>query len=151
MKLEEINGNEIISFLNEQSKNNDDLCDIGISSGSFVFVSQKIESGKYTLEFIGDYNNWGTEQKIYGNALYIIKDKVWFSLNEPFDGDVTAEELEAILVPWLKIHKFDSNPEVKFKGMIQFAREELCEVTFKDKKLLQKIIDELIEAKSYMK
>jgi hypothetical protein len=76
LDLKLINGNEIIKFLNKQSIDNEDLCDISISPGSFVFESQKIEKDEYLAEgfthsyilnFTGSYNNWGTEQEISGN------------------------------------------------------------------------------------
>ena len=150
--LEKINGNEIIKFLNELSFDDDEnLCDVSIVEGSFVFESQVIKDEKYTLKFTGDYNNWGTHQSIYDNHLHITKNTAWFSLTEPFDGDGTDEALEGVLKPWLEAHEFESSPNIKFSGMIRFAQEQLCLVTFKDKELLQKIIDELIDAKTYMK
>lgn len=151
MNLKEINGSEIIDFLNKETRDNDDLCDISISSGSFVFEEQKVKEGKYTLYFTASYNNWGTEQDITRNALYITKDRVWFSLGEPFEGDGTDDALEEVLSKWLKTHKFDIFLEEKFYALLSDAHEQLPCISIESKKELQKIIDTLVKAQTYMK
>ena len=151
LNLKEINGNEIIDFLNKQSENNEDLCDISPSPGSFVFESQNIKGGKYTLRFTASYNNWGTEQDIPENAVHITKDKAWFSLGEPFEGDGSADALEEVLSKWLKTHKFKQDTEEEFFSLLSYAYEQLPTISPKCKKELQQIIDKLIKAKTYMK
>ncbi len=151
INLREINGYEIIDFLNKESKDNDDLCDISIVKTSFVFEKQKIEEGKYTLYFTASYNNWGTEQDIPENAIYITKDKVWLSLGEPFEGDSTDDALEEVLSKWFKTHKFDSNSEEKFYAMLSTVHEQLPGISFESHKELQKVIDTLVKAQTYMK
>jgi hypothetical protein len=151
INLKEINGNEIIDFLNKESKDNDDLCDISPSPGSFVFESQEFKGSRYTLRFTASFNNWGTDQDIPGNAVHITKDKVWFSLGEPFEGDGSDDALEEVLSKWLKTHKFDSNSEEKFDSILRDVYEQLPGISFESKKELQKIIDTLVKAQTYMK
>lgn len=147
----EINGNEIIDFLNKETENNDDLCDISIVPGSFVFEEQEVEGNKYKLYFTGSYNNWGTHQDIEGNILTIDKDGVRFSLDEPFEGDGTDEALEEVLEKWLKNHKFSNNSEEEFMSLMREVYEKLPEISFTCKKDMQKVIDKLVKAKTYMK
>ncbi|MEK6829112.1 MAG: hypothetical protein AABY15_03215 [Nanoarchaeota archaeon] len=151
LNLTLINGNEIIAFLNKESKDNEDWDDISISSGSFVFEGQRLEKGIYTLGFTGSYNNWGEEQDIDGNYIEISNKGVKVKLMEPFEGDGTDDVLEEALTNWLKTHKFDSNPDKKFIDIVTKAHKELGQVRFTSKKELQQVIDQLIEAKTYMK
>ena len=151
LNLKEVNGNEIINFLNTLSDDNEDLCDISIVFKSFVFESQKTKGDTYTLEFTASYNNWGTDQDIPGNSIIINKKGVKFSLGEPFEGDGTDELLEEVLTGWLKTHKFDTNSEEKFYAILSEAHEQLPGISFEDKKELQKVIDKLIKAKTYIK
>ena len=147
----EINGNEIIDFLNKETRDNDDLCDISPSPDSFIFESQELKGNKYTLRFTASFNNWGTDQDIPGNAVHITKDKVWLSLEEPFEGDGTDRKLSEVLTKWLKTHEFDSFSEEKFYSILSDAYEQLPGISFESKKELQKIIDTLVKAQTYMK
>ena len=70
-KLEQINGNEIIEFLNKQTRDSEDFEDTNICLDSFVFVDQETTETKYRLYFDLDYNNWGTDQTIEGNSITI--------------------------------------------------------------------------------
>ena len=79
------------------------------------------------------------------------KGKVSFCLSEPFDGDGSDEVLEEILTEWLKTHAFNKSPEESFYKLIQESFEELGYIKYSDGKYLQKIIDRLIEAKTYIK
>lgn len=151
LNLEEINGNEIIDFLNKETRDNDELCDISISSGSFVFEEQKIKDGTYTLYFTASFNNWGTEQDIPENAIYITKDKVWLSLGEPFEGDGSDDALEEVLSKWLETHKFDNVYEEKFYALIKDAYEQLPNISVGSNKEMQKVIDTLVKAQTYIK
>lgn len=150
LNLEEINGNEIIDFLNKQRLNNEDLCDISIES--FEFEQQEIKKTFYKLEFTAYYDNWGTEQAYDGNSLLIKKDgSVKFSLSEPFEGDGTDSALEEVLAKWLKKHKFDNTYEEKFYALIKDAYEQLPNISVGSKKEIQKVIDTLVKAKTYIK
>ena len=147
----EINGNEIIDFLNKETRDNDDLCDISISSGSFVFESQEVKGNTYKLYFTASYNNWGTDQDIPGNSINIDKKGVRVWVGEPFEGDGTDETLEEVLEKWLKNHTFDSNSEEKFISLLRDAYETLPEISFTCKKRLQDVINILVKAQTYMK
>lgn len=151
MKIKEINGNEIIDFLNTQSRDNDDLCDISISSNSFVFQSQEVGTN-YELTFKASYNNWGTDQEIPDNIIRINKNgKVIVAVCEPFEGDGTDDALEKVLTEWLKTHVFNTDYEEKFNTLIKQSYEQLRYIKFDSKEDLQEVIDKLIEAKTYMK
>jgi hypothetical protein len=150
-KPEEINGNEIIDFLNKESRDNDKLCDISISANSFVFESQRVDGNSYKLCFTGSYNNWGTLQAISGNSITIDNKGVRISLDEPFDGDGTDEALEEVLTEWLKTHMFDTNTEEKFYNILKDVYEKISVLSYTDKSEMLNIIDQLILAKTYMK
>lgn len=150
LNLEEINGNEIIDFLNKQRLNNEDLCDISIES--FEFEEQETKKTFYKLKFTGYYDNWGTEQAYDGNSLLIKKDgSVKFSLSEPFEGDGTDNVLEEVLTKWLKKHKFDNAYEEKFYALIKDAYEQLPNISVGSNKEIQQVIDTLIKAQTYIK
>lgn len=149
--IKKINGREIIAFLNKQSDDNDEWADISISSGSFKFEEQNLSKDRYTLIFTGSFNNWGEEQEISGNQIRISSKGIEAFLCEPFEGDGTDEVIEEALTKWLKTHKFDANPEKKFYKILEKAFEDLGKVKFADKEELQEVIDQLIEAKTYMK
>lgn len=153
--INEINGQEIIDFLNTISDDNDDfsqynLCDISIVLKSFKFESQQIQNDKYSLSFTADFNNWGTNQEIHGNTLYITKNELWLSLEEPFEGTGTDETLEYILKEWIPNHSFTDQTEL-FYSKVRNVYEKLPDISFSDIKKMSNIITELIEAKSLMK
>jgi hypothetical protein len=152
VNLAEINGNEILEFLNNQIKNNEDLCDVSLE-GPLEFENQKITENGYVLEFSAYYNNWGTHQLIPGMEILITDDRAVLILDEPFDGDGSDEALEEVLVEWLATHKFlpKNVTDVKFEGMIASCREQLLQISVVDTEKLEKIIDELKEARSLMK
>lgn len=150
--VESINGSEILKFLEEQIDDNEDLCDVSVDT-PLEFVSQEVKNGKYTLKFNAYYNNWGTDQLIEDNKLYIENGKVDFRLQEPFESDGSESALEEVLEHWLKTHKFQSKDElsVKWHGMVHFCCESLEQLTFDDTKRMEHIIEELTEARSLMK
>ena len=151
LNLEEINGNEIIDFLNKASMNNKDLTHISMSSNSFVFENQEIEDDSYKLYFTASYNNWGTDEDIKENQIIINKKGVAVYVGEPFEGDGTDDKIEKVLNEWLKTHKFDIFSEEKFYNILREAYEQLPEISFKNKKELQQVINKLINAQTYMK
>ena len=149
--LEAINGNEIIDFLNKETQENDDLCDISISSGSFVFESQEVKGSTYKLYFTACYNNWGTDQDIDRNQIIIDKKGVTVYVGEPFEGDGTDSALEEVLEKWLENHTFNPNPEEEFESILREVYEKLPEISFTCKKEIQKVINKLVKAQTYMK
>ena len=152
INLEEINGNEILEFLNNHLSDNEDLYDISLN-GPLEFENQEITNRCYILEFSAYYNNWGTYQLIPGMEILITDDKVELLLDEPFEGDGSDEALEEVLVEWLATHKFllKNANDLKFEGMIAFCREQLSQISIVDTEKMEKIIDELKEARSLMK
>jgi hypothetical protein len=156
--LKSINGHEILKFLEEQLKDNDDLCDVSVE-GPLEFEGQsfgkcaKTKEPMYTLSFTANYDNWGHDQDIEGNELQITKEGVIFLLQEPFEGDGSDSALEEVLEPWLKTHKFASSEEVfvKWQGMVQFCCEVLEQMSFDDTKRFEHVMEELKEARALMK
>jgi len=91
-----INSHEIIEFLNNQIRDNDELCDISVGT-PIEFVKQSYnKKGLYTLEFNAYYNNWGTEQLIKNNQIYIDEKGVQLILQEPFDIDESTSVLKNV-------------------------------------------------------
>lgn len=154
LDLNAINGSEILEFLSEQLRNNDDLCDVSLN-GPFEFEGQFYDDDKgiYTLYFTAYFNNWGEDQAEGGNSIRITNDSVRVLVGEPFEGDGSDEELENVLREWLKTHEFTSEESIKeiFEYKVNMCKEKLGEVTFKSKGLLDVIINELQEAKKLMK
>jgi len=149
IEIEKINGNEIIKLLNQQTH---EFEDTNICSGSFVFVEQKLSKTNYKLYFVLDYDNWGTNQTIEDNFITIdTKGQMTCHLEEPFEGDGTNEIIEEILTEWIKTHKFSSDPEHEWEGIMKEVYDRLPEIAFNDKKGIQNQIDALIKAKTYMK
>jgi hypothetical protein len=158
MDLKEINGNEIIDFLNNLSEDDNDVVEnIYIVEGTYKFVKQEIKDDKYMLEFTAGFNNWGTVQEIDDNRIKISIKNNEFVVecwpNEPFDGDGSAEIIDELLMEWLKNHKFvDSSSTLSnFNEIIENAQKNLSELKFDDKKKLQSIIDKLNKAKTLQK
>ena len=167
-ELQDINGNEIIDYLNLQSTE-DDFCDTNICSTSFEFGTQSIKKGKelnisappeesiYVLHFSVDFNNWGTDQTISDNRIYITKNDVWISMDEPFDGDGTEDVVRDVLIQWLSEHKFETNNQEVYNNImseISIKIGDLHDFSGKSSET-SKGIDDLIErlkkAKSLIK
>lgn len=149
--LEEINGNEIIDFLNKKSSD-DDFDNVSIIRESYVYENQLIKNDTYILSFTGSFNNWGTDQEIFDNEIKISKNggiRVW--LNEPFEGDGSGEVLEEALTAWLLTHEFNKNPEEEFNSIIENVYDRFSSVTITNKAFLESIIEDLIKAKTYIK
>lgn len=146
--LESINGYEIIEFMNTE-KVDDALCDVSLS-GPFEFVSQRMWNGAYELEFKSFFNNWGTDMDEY-NTIRIKRDNLTVSCGEAHEGDGSDEELEEVLNEWIVNHKFDNDPESKFRSTMKEVYDRLPEISFNDKERLQELIDKLVKAKTYMK
>lgn len=148
--LKDINGNEIIDFLNSLNTDMYRIDDISIELNSFVFEKQRIEKDRYILDFTASYNNWGTSQDISDNKLIITEHDLRFSLNEPFEGDGTDRILKTIFENWLENHVFYDQTQ-NFFDKVQYAYEKIPDVTFNDVKGMDNIIKILTEAKSLMK
>ena len=148
--LKEINGNEIIDFLNTLNTDEYPVDDISIELKSFVFEGQRVEKDRYILDFTASYNNWGTSQDIHDNQLIIKEDNLWFSLEEPFDGDGTSDTLEIILEKWIQSHLFSGQDEL-FNSKMEEVYELLPQIALTDVKGMDNIINILTEAKSLMK
>lgn len=149
--LQEINGNEIIDFLNSLSDDeHEELFDVSCSP-PYTFEKQKIDNDKYTLKFSAIYNNWGTDQEIDGNCVYITKDNLWLGLSEPFDGDSSSDVLKKILTTWISKHKFSTDNKEKYESKIEDSRELLTKVSYGDIDILDEVIKNLTEAKTLIK
>ena len=151
--IKTINGNEIIDFLNSLNTDNYAVDDISIELKSFVFECQEIKDNTYILSFTASYNNWGTSQDIPDNQLIIIENNLWFSLSEPFEGDGTDTTLETILTKWLETHEFAAQHTQidQFNTRLEMAYELLPQIGITNIETMDKIINILTEARSYMK
>jgi len=151
--LTKINGSEIIDFLNQITDDTEDFEDTNIITNSFVFSSQKVDLLKkeYVLYFDVYYNNWGAAQVIDGNEIRISPSKVSCILEEPFEGDGTNELIEKTLSEWFKTHEFKDNIEEEFEEAIIEIQQSLTEIEFTDIAGIDKQIEKLIKAKTYMK
>lgn len=148
MNLENINGHEIINFLNNLS--NGELDDSNMVYNSCVFVEQSLEHNEYKLIFNNSFNNWGTNQMIFENYLIITKDNININLNEPLDSDGTNSILENTLSEWLENHTFISNIEDLFEKELITIEDKIKELTFNNNKDLDNIINSLIKLKTYI-
>lgn len=149
-KLEEINGNEIIDFLNSINGDDDSVCDISPVLRSFVFDDQKIAADRrYVLEFAADYNNWGTHQPIDYNLIYMTENDVRVCLNEPFDGDGSSETLEKLLKEWLEGHKFSHDVDNDFYVIINDVRDRLSQrIVLSNIEVIEELINKLKKAQN---
>lgn len=147
-ELEEINGNEIIKFLNE--KIDEELYDTSVC-GPIEFESQEIKDGLYYLYFSVKFKNWDEYETISDNYLIIDKYKIDVWLGERFDGDGSGEVLSNVLSEWIKTHEFKPNSNETFISMMREVYEELPQISFNDINGMDKIIKKLVEIKTYMK
>jgi hypothetical protein len=109
--LNEINGVEIIDFLNKVDvENENEFGDTNLSR-PLIFTKQEISDGRLKIYFDCYYNNWGTDQLIEDNHIVIYKDKIRVALEEPLEGDGTDEILEELISDWIVNHTFKSKIE----------------------------------------
>lgn len=92
--IKAINGRDLIKYLNNQ----DDF-DIDETYGwNYVFESEKATDKKYQLNFIIDYDYY-----ILGNSIEISNNgKIKIKLEEPFEGGGGEEEIEPMILAYLK-------------------------------------------------
>jgi hypothetical protein len=161
--LSEINGNEIIDYLNEQLKSDDLPFDDTMISGDFVFDSQQILKKNdvltYTLSFKTFWNNWGKDTEVDG-VIYINhqktnENKIWAWFDDPVGGYGTEGVVVELLTKWLPTHKFSETNEELYTNLIQDIQDDMVLIYTPDGKTTTDIIDEIIEkltkAKSYIK
>lgn len=140
--LEDIDGVQIIEFI----KNNDDR--------SVEFIENSLSKDYYSLRFSKDWNNWGHISTCKHNYLYLFKDKIEVSLDEPWEGNGDDEELEIKLKNWLENYIFE---KINYKEKLNKLLFEVVEKI--DNKLggdiqtgeIDELINKLKEAKTYIK
>jgi len=152
-KLYEINGYEIIEFLNSLFEDtNLDLQDDYNICPPCIFESQEIIEGKYSLIFSAYYNNWGTHQLIDGNEIIITEDlSISIVLDEAFEGTSLENKLEVLINKFIISHKFNQNVSDEYNCIIAEVRDDLIKISYNDKELLSNIIEKLTRAKTLMK
>jgi hypothetical protein len=161
--LSEINGNEIIDYLNEQLKSDDYPFDDTMISGAFFFEEQKVIKQNdvltYTLSFHTFWSNWGKDTEVDG-IIYIShqktnKNKIWAWFDEPVEGDGTNEIVVNLLKEWLPTHKFSETNGELYTNLMQDIQDDMVLIYEPDPKTTPAVIDEIIEklqkAKSYIK
>lgn len=152
LNLEDINGNEIIDFLNDQLKNTDEFEDTNISH-EFKFQSQRIDSSQYVLTFSTYYNNWGTDQLITDNEIRISNVKIGVFCQEPLDCNGSDDIIEDLLREWIKTHKFKSNDDIQtdFYWGIEIISNDLNGLLIDEPDKMDEIIEALTKARALMK
>lgn len=147
--INKINGQEIIDFLNRESKdgNSDINLETNIGYNSFAFISQEIKNDVYRLKFEIDWN----EMSFQENEIAIDSEGINVWLDEPFEGDGSDSIIEQALKNWLQNHKFSEkeNMENEFYEIIKSSIEKLRKIKYSNSSDdLEKIIETLIKAKS---
>jgi len=157
LNLEDINGMEILNFLNEQIDRGDELCDVSLET-PLEFESQdlaEISDGEqmYELRFTSYFNNWGEYQPIPGNLIQITNDSVKAVVGEPFEGDGSEDDIEEVLREWLKTHKFQPKEILsgEFNGIVTMARNFLEDIDLSDTEAMDRVIEDLQKARTLMK
>lgn len=138
--LNEINGNEIINFLN----------DTDLDGRPYRFEEQEVVGDTYFLTFTAQYNNWGTNQDEEG-TITIKYGTVQSMLGGGFEGGGIDDDIEEELTEWLKTHTFNKDPRGEFNEILSKAFNLLGYVRFQDKSDLEQVIKLLNKAKTYMK
>lgn len=155
--LEDINGAEILEFLNDQIDNSDELCDISLC-GELEFENQEIGTTNegesiYVLTFTAYYNNWGELESRPGNEIQITNDSVMVIVDEAFEGDGSDTEIEDVLREWLKTHKFQSRETVEsaFNDSMSVIKSNINNIGFSDINDMDELIEELTKIRTLMK
>lgn len=151
--LEEINGAEIIDYLNKVDvENEDEFGDTNLSR-PLTFTKQEIVEGKLKIYFDCYYNNWGTDQLLYDNCIYINKNKIWVSLVEPLDGDGTDDIIKDLVVDFIANHNFKKREVLvsEFNGLMSDILTYTCDIQYGEFKRMDTLLDMVTKAKSLMK
>ena len=151
--LEVINGVEIIDFLNKVDvKNEDEFGDTNLSR-PLTFTKQEIVEGKLKIYFDCYYNNWGTDQLLYDNCIYINKNEVWVGLVEPLEGDGTDDIIKDLVVDFIANHKFKNQEELKseFYDLMSDILTYTCDIQYYEIKRMDTLLEMVTKAKSLMK
>lgn len=150
--IKKINGYEILNFLNNLPEDDHDelVYDYNLYI-PFIFEKQEIVDDEYRLTFSVYYNNWGTHQLIEGNVLRIGDNHILMDLEEAFEGSGTDDTLIGLVSDFLKSHTFNENIEEVFYGIIEDCRDNLNQLSYPDKTLLEKTIEQLTKAYTMIK
>ena len=150
--LQYINGYEIIDFLNSiDTDDDDDWCDVCLNK-PYTFEEQIISDSEYKLTFSGNFNNWSTYQLVKGNVITINTDGlISVTLEEPCWGCGDEQIFLDTLTKWLETHLFNPHIKLTFDKLIMKTKLDLNLVEYNDIDTLNKIINQLITAKSYCK
>jgi len=150
--IKKINGNEIIDYLNSLDFNEiDELSDISCQQ-PFIFESQSIDNGKYQISFSAYFNNLGTDQLIEDNTIQITANKlIRASLEEPFEGDDSAEVLENLIFKWLETHEFSTTYKDDFNTLIDESIKLLSDCQYGNLSTLEEVTKKITKAKTLIK
>ena len=151
--LEVINGVEIIDFLNKVDvKNEDEFGDTNLSR-PLTFTKQEIVKGKLNIYFDCYYNNWGTDQLIEDNCIYIDKDKVLVSLSEPLEGDGTDDIIKDLVVDFIANHNFKKREVLvsEFNDLMSDIITHSSDIQYGEFNRMDVLLEMVIKAKYLMK
>jgi hypothetical protein len=163
-KLTDINGYEIINYLNQQRCSDDNPFDDTTICANFVFEEQKIipkdNHTTYTLSFHTFWNNWGNATQVNG-IIYISQqnntgeNKIWAWFDEPVEGDGTDRIVVKLLTQWIPFHIFSENNEELYTSLIEEIHLDMADIYQVDAETTPEAIDTIIKklqkAKSYIK
>ena len=143
--LEDIDGNQIIKYLQDNYDN------------SIEFVKQEINTGykdiHYRLYFSRTWNNWGHLSDFDDNYIRLDNKEIVVVLEEPWEGNGEEEEIEELLAEWLKSYTFEKiNYKEKFDKLIFEVHEEVHNKIGKQTSAeeIDAIIEKLKLSKTYL-
>ena len=151
--LEEINGVEIIDFLNKVDvKNENEFGDTNLSR-PLTFTKQEIVEGKLKIYFDCYYNNWGTDQLIEDNCIYINKNEVWVGLVEPLEGDGTDDIIKDLVVDFIANHNFKKREVLvsEFNDLMSDIITHSSDIQYGEFNRMDVLLEMVIKAKYLMK
>ncbi len=161
--LTDINGNEIINYLNEQRQSDENPFYDTMICGNFFFDSRNLVKKNgvltYTLSFYTYWNNWGdgieVDGKIYISQQNTGENKIWAWFDDPVGGDGTDRIVVELLTKWLPTHTFSENNDELYTNLMQDIQDDIILIYEPDAKTTPEVIDGIIEklqkAKSYIK
>jgi len=135
-ELEDINGYEIIDYLNK------------LDILTFEMNNQYIEDDVYCLLFTTQYKDWDTYVSIDGE-IYIDKTSIEIISDDRVEEEIY--DIEEKLLPWLKSMKFNKNVEEESMKLLEEVYNDMSQISYGDKEQINITIEKLKKVKSYFK
>lgn len=153
--LKEINGFEIIDFLNQVDINKEEEFGDTNLSRPLIYKHQVIVDNKLNIYFDCYFNNWGTDQLVEDNYISIsnTRNKVTVSLDEPLEGDGTDDMLSELVEKFITSYKFKTKDELKleFNALVEDIKILANSIQYGKPESLDKLSDLVTKAKTLSK